>query len=257
MVVCRRGPIFGPPPSHSARVASPKRHRAGDLVCRSSSSGSCGGVAASGWRRACSSRRCAFPLPDDIRLPNGEHCPQGLGDCTMSWADDVESLRPDIVVVALNDPGDADNLHDGRRLHACMPEYDTWLRQEWHRAIDLLSATGAKVVSVTPGYSEISRAPEARLARTDCANAVMRQVAEERPEAVVADVARDVCPSLPCRQEVNGTTLRPDGVHHVGESAEYMAGWIPRRGPRGDRRRGLITAGSRRATRLSPLTPSG
>lgn len=191
-----------------------------------------------GRQRLASSARllgCTSPLPDDIRFPNGEHCPQGLVDCTTSWADDVESLRPDIVVVAFEDPGDADNLHDGRRLHACMPEYDTWLRQEWHRAIDLLSATGAKVVNVTPGYSEISRAPEARLARTDCATpSCARSPRSARRRWSPTSPATS--PSLPCRQEVGGTTLRPDGVHHVGESAEYMAGWIL------DEARGAIAA---------------
>lgn len=169
---------------------------------------------------------CTFPLPDDIRLPNGERFPQGLVDCTATWAEDVEALRPDVVVVAFNDPGDADYLHEGRWLHPCMPEYDSWLREEWHRAVDVLSATGAEVVIATPGYSEIILAPEERIARTDCANAVVRRVAEERPKAVVADVARYVCPSLPCRQEVDGITLRPDGLHYVGESAQYMADWI-------------------------------
>ncbi len=76
---------------------------------------------------------CTFPLPDDIRLTNGERCPQGRVDCTATWAEDVEALQPDVVVVAFNDPGDADYLHDGRWLHPCMPEYDSWLREEWHR----------------------------------------------------------------------------------------------------------------------------
>jgi peptidoglycan/LPS O-acetylase OafA/YrhL len=175
---------------------------------------------------------CTFPLPEDIRLGNGERFPQGLVDCTTDWAEDLRALRPDTVVVAFNDPGDADYLLEGRWTHPCMPDYDGWLGREWHRAIDLLSGTGADVVIVTPGYSEIAYAPEARLSRTDCANEVVREVAEEHPDAVVADVARYVCPDLPCRQEIDGIVLRPDGLHYVGASAEHIAGWVLREGRR-------------------------
>ena len=169
---------------------------------------------------------CTFPLPEDIRLGNGERFPQGMIDCTTSWADDVRALRPDTVVVAFSDPGDADHLVGGRWTHPCMPDYDAWLRAEWHRAIDLLSATGADVVIVTPGYSEIAFAPEERLSRTDCANTVLREVSDEHPAAVVADVASYVCPTLPCRKEIDGTVLRPDGLHYVGAGAEHIAGWV-------------------------------
>ena len=175
---------------------------------------------------------CTFPLPDDIRLGDGQRFPQGMVDCTTSWRDDVRALRPDLVVVALNDPGDADHLHEGRWLHPCMPEYDTWLESSWHRAIDVLSATGATVVVATPGYAETMLAPAVRIPRTDCVNAVIRRVADARPEAVVADVARHVCPGVPCRREVDGITLREDGLHYSGEGGLYMADWILDQGRR-------------------------
>lgn len=102
---------------------------------------------------------CTFPTPERVRLGNGELYPSGEVDCTGGWTAEVARLRPELVVFAIGDPGDADYEYRSEWLHPCQPAYDEWYRSSLERAIDDLSATGATVAVVTPAYSQVHSLP--------------------------------------------------------------------------------------------------
>lgn len=148
-------------------------------------------------------------------------------DCQGRWDRDLAAFDPTVVVLALADPGDGELEYRGEWLHPCTAAYDQWYQRGLQRAIDVLGADGATVAIVTPAYAR-SFTSEVRYERTDCVNAINRSVAAERPEAILVDVARHVCPSTPssCRREINGVELRSDGLHYRDEGARLMARWI-------------------------------
>jgi hypothetical protein len=171
---------------------------------------------------------CTFPTgATRARNRDGTVLPDRPLDCTRGWERDVAQFDPTVVVLALGDAGDGEVEYRGQWVHPCMDAYDRWYRQSLQRAVDVLSADGATVAIVTPAYSR-NNTLEVRYERTDCVNAINRSVAVERPEAILVDVARHVCPTTPasCRGEVDGVELRPDGLHYRDAGARLMARWI-------------------------------
>jgi peptidoglycan/LPS O-acetylase OafA/YrhL len=171
---------------------------------------------------------CTFPTgATRARNRDGTVLPDRPLDCTRGWERDVAQFDPTVVVLALGDAGDGEVEYRGAWVHACMDAYDRWYRQSLQRAVDVLSADGATVAIVTPAYSR-NNTLEVRYERTDCVNAINRSVAAERPEAILVDVARHVCPTTPssCRREIDGVELRSDGLHYRDEGARLMARWI-------------------------------
>jgi peptidoglycan/LPS O-acetylase OafA/YrhL len=168
---------------------------------------------------------CVFPPGvTGVRFPLGT---LPVVDCAETWAWDVARFRPDLVLFSLGNPGDGEVERDGRWLHPCTPEYDSWYERELREAVGLLSSWGAEVAIATAAYVSGLDLPEFTFDRDDCVSRIDRIVAEEEPGATLVDVARYVCPTrTTCRDEIDGVPLRPDFVHYRDESAALMADWV-------------------------------
>ncbi|CAN5542628.1 acyltransferase family protein [soil metagenome] len=152
-------------------------------------------------------------------------------DCTSYWPTAVGGFQPDLVLLALADPGAYDVEYDGTFLHACTPEYGDRYYRGLREAIDVLSAGGARVAVVAPAYTAPvmnAGAAEAGVERTDCVNDMNRMVAAADPRAAYIDLNHFVCPDglRSCKAEIDGVELRPDGVHYDGEGARLVGRWI-------------------------------
>jgi hypothetical protein len=118
---------------------------------------------------------------------------------------------------------------DGREVWPCDAEYDALWSQRLDEAVGVLSASGAKVVLLSaPGAPiEVFKGenPAQFDARQRCSNDVLEAVATTNPDAAFVDLAGFVCPDDECRVEVDGLTLRNDGVHYRGDAAKLVARW--------------------------------
>ena len=67
-----------------------------------------------------------------------------------------------------------------------------------------------------------------RDAEMDCTNRDYRAaVTAAAPNARIVDLHSFVCPTGPdCVEEVNGVSLRPDGLHYEGPGADIVARWL-------------------------------
>jgi hypothetical protein len=124
-------------------------------------------------------------------------------------------------------PGDDEWRHIGD------PVYDAFLKAEMHEAVDALTSSGAVVLWLTSPRVDMERSvvprptrsfPASEPARMDRLNALIREVAAERPDEVrVIDVAAHL------RAGPGGEmdpTIRPDGVHVSEEASGPLAQWL-------------------------------
>ncbi len=169
---------------------------------------------------------CTFPTTPRVRFEDSGDGQAGL-PCTQPWDDDVRTFRPQVVVLTLGDSANQQLQHDGRWVTPCQSEYQTWYRDELGRAVRRLSAHGARIVLTTSAYSEIVFHGAADWRETDCTNAATRAFASTHPQVGFVDLAHYVCPIQgQCHNEIDGTTLRPDGVHYKGPGARLIARWL-------------------------------
>jgi len=157
-------------------------------------------------------------------------------NCSPLWPADVRRYRPDVVMVLFGLwPGSAAPIEVGTgRYRACDPPWQQRWRRRVDAAIDTLSARGAKVVLVSAPTTDVfyqkGNDPALFDRRQACSNRVLAELARKRPEARFVDLAHYVCPeSSPCKDKINGATLRPDAEHFRGTGAQVVARWlIPR-----------------------------
>ena len=148
--------------------------------------------------------------PLEITLACGAALPKGQREL-------VGRVRPDLVV-ALSSWEVTDRVFNGQWAPYGTTESDTRLLDLYHRAIDRLTAHGARVALVTipdPVESSLGPVDADKLARIRHLNKLLAEVARRDPARVtLARVDDIVCPTDPCPAEVDGVALRPrDGTH--------------------------------------------
>jgi hypothetical protein len=112
------------------------------------------------------------------------------------------------------------------------PAYDTEFAQELATGVDTLLKKVPTVVLVTSPYIQtgwgvteaVANDPINDHARMDRLNALLREIAGQRPGVVVVDLAGHLIadPSKP----LTNADLRPDGVHFTPEAARDVADWL-------------------------------
>ena len=169
-------------------------------------------------------------LPEETRsrYPHGETMVSQSQPCRSNWALAVTLYRPDVVVMLVSEPTDADHEINGVWTHPCEPGYDDMLTHELHDQIHLLASKGARVIIATAAYAGLPFKSLAWFQHNDCQNAIFRRVVADEPRAVLADVFRWICPQMDqdCDTNIDGIVLRPDGVHFRDASARVLAAWV-------------------------------
>jgi hypothetical protein len=198
-------------------------------------------------------------LPEEsrTRYPRG-----GLFDgqarvCRDNWALAVSLFKPDVVVMLVSEPTDAEHEIDGHWTAPCEPAYDTVFERELHDQIRLLASGGAHVILTTTAYVGLPYKTPQWYAHNDCQNRLIRRVAATEPKAVLADLFAWMCPRLDtdCNAHVGDIVLRPDGVHFRDASARLLAAWLIAQGHRHHLFRHLRVEGPEARAVASPPSP--
>ena len=151
--------------------------------------------------------------------------PDWCGRWPERWRAEVDAFDPDVALLVIGWPGLGDRLLDGEWRHPCDADFDAHYASEVRRAIDLLGATGARVVVADSAYLALPVRQPDHASRVDCLNAVYRREAA-RAGAELLPVHDWLCPTGDdCRPEIDGVTLRSDGVHFRDGGAVIAARW--------------------------------
>lgn len=167
-----------------------------------------------------------FAVDHDVRRDDFVR-PLDCDEVLESWIDTTVSLAPDVTIVLRAGAANWDMEIDGDWYSPCDDAWQELNRVELRELLDGLGETGTEVVVATippPGEGQWLQ-PDSR-ERADCVNDMNREVAAASGASVL-DLENWVCPgSQPCREEINGVPMRPDGLHFKGVSAEAAADWI-------------------------------
>jgi hypothetical protein len=148
------------------------------------------------------------------------------------WAQRISHERPDVVLLIVGRWEVVDRMNEGSWTHIGEDGYDSYLRGELTRALDILGSTGARVVVTTEPYnrraekSDGSLYPEDQPTRVDHWNTLVRSVVEQRPNATVLDLNDKLSPNGYYQKRVDGITMRSDGVHPTPEAVEWLTPWL-------------------------------
>jgi peptidoglycan/LPS O-acetylase OafA/YrhL len=170
----------------------------------------------------------------DAKFFQGKWIDQGTecGEWRDRWRSDVDSFRPDVVLLLSGAWDTYDMNVDGRSLEFGTPETDEYVLAGLERAVDVVTSEGARVALLTTPYPEKrERALDGRTNRVDSAridglNQLLRKIAEERPDEVeIIDLGGHL-DSLGNPDEIDGVDLRLDDLHFTPAGSDIIARWL-------------------------------
>jgi hypothetical protein len=158
----------------------------------------------------------------------GGDVPLSDSNCTTGWSEAVDRFQPQVVVLLLAGQVLGDWKVDGVWTRVCERRYDDWYEAQLRNGIAMLTARGARVVVVAPPppSSSFAGLPPELAQGTECIRAIERKLARANPLLTSLDLEPLVCPAGKCRDEIDGVTLRPDGVHFEGGGADIVTRWL-------------------------------
>jgi len=148
------------------------------------------------------------------------------------WSQRIKHDRPDVVLLIIGRWEVVDRMHEGRWMSVGDEAYDSYLRGELGRALDVLGSTGARVVVTTEPYNRRAEKPDGSLYpeddpdRVDEWNTLLRRVVGQRPNVTVLDLNKKLGPNGAYTTKVNGIRMRSDGVHPTPEAVEWLTPWL-------------------------------
>jgi len=148
------------------------------------------------------------------------------------WAQRVSHAKPDVVLLIIGRWETVDRVNEGKWTHAGDPAFDGYLGGELRRALDILGATGARVVVTTAPYNrrgeqlDGSLYPEDEPDRVDDWNKLLRRIVGERKFATVLDLNEKLCPNGVYTNKVDGIKMRMDGLHPTPDAVKWLTPWL-------------------------------
>lgn len=168
---------------------------------------------------------------------DGHPHPLSFAQCDgweQTWRQGMDDSRPDVVVTLLGAWEVLDREVGGRVLQVGTPEYAAYLEAQLTKAFDIVTANGTPMVLLTaPCYRET----EARLGgpdsdrndpfRGEWFNTIALGVARRYGSLVKPiDFGEYLCPGGEPREQINGVTMRYDGVHFTAEGGAEVWRWL-------------------------------
>jgi peptidoglycan/LPS O-acetylase OafA/YrhL len=184
---------------------------------------------------------CLVLDTDAARFPDGSVLPLTFCDAVRkTWRRVGSEDSPEVVLIVEAAAGPGDRLIDGSWHHPCTPAYDQAFARDLADTIRYFTGIGARTAVIVPIPWVKGRDPSLHpwsqgldsealdllmVQRTECQNDLRREGAR-RTGALVIELSDLVCPGGQCLQRIDGTELRPDGVHFKGEGARLVSDWL-------------------------------
>ncbi|MCB0909911.1 MAG: acyltransferase, partial [Nocardioidaceae bacterium] len=147
------------------------------------------------------------------------------------WQAALKGSDPDVVLLSSGAWEVFDHVVDDKIERVGTAEYADYLLAQYDQAYDVLTSTGARlVVPSVPCYAQTDnamRGAEMAQARNDgdrvaFVNSVIGRFSIQHPDVVVIDIGPWVCPGGTSREEIDGVTVRYDGVHYTEEGGAAL-----------------------------------
>jgi hypothetical protein len=150
--------------------------------------------------------------------------PASCVDIVNGWRSDVSAFRPDAVLFMYGSWSSW--FFDGAYRSQCDAVMQAHVVSLYEQAVADLGSTGAPVYFVLPSYWRLRDATSADAAY-DCTRDLMRRFAATHPTNVRAiDPGDLVCRGTNCSSSVDGSPVRPDGLHFSGPGGRKVATYI-------------------------------
>ncbi len=154
----------------------------------------------------------------------GGGAPTSTPNCAAGW-EEAANQRPDVVFVSLAGQIGGEWQIAGQWVHPCDAVYDSWYERQVIAGLETLTSHGARVALALAAPSFYGEFP----LRSECVRTDQTRAARFVPGVTPVDFKLLVCPRNHCVNEIDGITLREDGMHYQGPAAELVVRWL---GPR-------------------------
>ena len=136
---------------------------------------------------------------------------------------DVEAFQPTDVLFVYSWPGNGAREIDGELVDPCQATFATEYERQLAALAALAGSTGARTVVADVAYFTAPDGSVAFAETTDCLNDSIERVVGADNLLPLSDW---VCPGGECLLEMDGVTLRDDGLHFEGPGGLLAADWI-------------------------------
>jgi peptidoglycan/LPS O-acetylase OafA/YrhL len=148
------------------------------------------------------------------------------------WATQVGQDQPDVALLIIGRWETVDRVNEGQWTHIGDPTFDAYLNGELERALNIVSASGVRVVVASVPYSRGGEKPDGRLYpedqpdRVNQWNTMLRNTVSHHPNVQILDLNKKLCPDGVYTAKVDGIKVRSDGVHLTPEGVKWLTPWL-------------------------------
>ncbi|MEZ5183097.1 MAG: acyltransferase family protein [Acidimicrobiales bacterium] len=172
---------------------------------------------------------CA-PVSQGRRTRNFAGQPADPPPCYRDLDTELPTLHPDVIFLLQGSRPNDEVEVDGRWVGACDPAWNQVYREAMADLVARLRTSGAPVVVGTIARTSANAAVQVQGSEENiaCANRELRRVVDESEGTTLLDLNELVCPDPdgPCREEIDGDPIRPDGLHYgEGPAGREVARW--------------------------------
>jgi peptidoglycan/LPS O-acetylase OafA/YrhL len=143
---------------------------------------------------------------------------------------ELPTLSPDAIILLVGSRPNDEVQVDGEWVGACDPAWDRAYEDAMADLATRLRASGVPVAigTITRTSANAAVRVEGSDDKIGCANEALARVVGQVPGTSLVDVNELVCPgSGPCREELDGDGIRPDGLHFGdGPAGQQVARWV-------------------------------
>ena len=139
------------------------------------------------------------------------------------WVEHKKQLRPGATLVFLGGAFLYGRTFDGRWRKSCYPEWNQIFEQTLTARLGSLTTVEGAVWVVTVPYPLGPYDNAGYRDEVDCINASIRKASAAVAGVKILDLAELLCPKGECERELDGTAIRPDGVHYDIEASRDLA----------------------------------
>ena len=145
--------------------------------------------------------------------------------CSDRYQVSIAGFRPEIVVAVFGAPPVDSVEIDGHWVRACSDAYDNEMDHRYRDMIKTLTSGGATVVLSNIAVSSNPWRDKQEPKFVECANKVLRKIADDDPNVVLLDLNAHMCPDGPC-EVGDDPDIRADGLHYTGPRGPEVAHWM-------------------------------